>query len=173
MKKALFLSFIMVFACLLLQAQEEEQATYFNEIYQYSLSYPKSWEGEENEENGTATFYVPLQEGETVYKQLQISVARWEEGDLNDFLQATFIEDDLRKLFPDITIRDLGGFNSTDKETHSFELNYTMNEEKITTLYYMQKTADIVCIILAESPQNEYAVYKEKYLEIINSLIIH
>ena len=81
------LSLIMTMSSYLgLQAQNEESADYYNEIQQYTLMYPSSWEIEEDEENETTTFYVPLKKGENIYKQLQISVARWEDGDLYEFL---------------------------------------------------------------------------------------
>lgn len=167
------LSLIMTMSSYLgLQAQNEESADYYNEIQQYTLMYPSSWEIEEDEKNETTTFYVPLKKGENIYKQLQISVARWEDGDLDEFLEKTFSEDELANLYSDITILDLGEDETKDNQNHSFEMSYMMGEEKVTVLYYLEKKDDLIYLILASSPQSEYATYKKQYLRIIDSLRI-
>lgn len=167
------LSLIMTMSSYLgLQAQNEETANYYNEVQQYSLIYPSFWEVEEDEENETTTFYVPLKKGENIYKQLQISVARWEDGDLDEFLEKTFSEDELANLYSDITILDLGEDETKDNQNHCFEMSYMMGEEKVTVLYYLEKKEDLIYLILASSPQSEYAAYKKQYLRIIDSLRI-
>lgn len=172
MKNTLLLSVIMVLSFFGLQAQNEETANYYNEVQQYSLIYPSFWEVEEDEENETTTLYVPLKKGENIYKQLQISVARWEDGDLDEFLEKTFSEDELANLYSDITILDLGEDETKDNQNHSFEMTYTANEEEIAVLYYLEKKEDLIYLILASSPQSEYAAYKKQYLKIIDSLRI-
>lgn len=172
MKNTLLLSVIMVLSFFGLQAQNEETANYYNEVQQYSLIYPSSWEIEEDEENETTTLYVPLKKGENIYKQLQISVARWEDGDLDEFLEKTFSEDELANLYSDITILDLGEDETKDNQNHSFEMTYTANEEEIAVLYYLEKKEDLIYLILASSPRSEYAEYKKQYLRIIDSLRI-
>lgn len=172
MKNTLLLSVIMVLSFFGLQAQNEETANYYNEVQQYSLIYPSFWEVEEDEENETTTLYVPLKKGENIYKQLQISVARWEDGDLDEFLEKTFSEDELANLYSDITILDLGEDETKENQNHCFEMTYTANEEEITVLYYLEKKEDLIYLILASSPQSEYATYKKQYLRIIDSLRI-
>ncbi|MEE0983365.1 MAG: hypothetical protein U0L38_04875 [Bacteroidales bacterium] len=172
MKNTLLLSVIMVLSLFGLQAQNEETANYYNEVQQYSLIYPSFWEVEEDEENETTTLYVPLKKGENIYKQLQISVARWEDGDLYEFLEQTFSESEMTNLYPDITILDLGEDETKENQNHCFEMSYMMGEEKVTVLYYLEKKEDLIYLILASSPQSEYAAYKKQYLRIIDSLRI-
>lgn len=172
MKKGLFAVVVMLMSCCYLSAQTEEFLNYYNEAGQYSLDYPKSWEVEETDEEGTVSLYAPSEENELVYKHLQVSIAQWDEGSLEEFVAAAFSEAEMRKVYPDIEIRDAGISELNGTDIHSFEMSYTLNEEKVITLCYFEKKESRVYIILAASPEREYALYKDSFLKIVRSLHI-
>ncbi len=172
MKRGLFALVIILMSFFALAAQKEESLNYYNETGQYSLDYPVSWELEETGEDGTVSLYAPSEGNELVYKHLQVSVAQWEEGNLEDFVSAAFSETEMRKVYSDIEIRDSGIKKQNGSDIHSFEMNYTLNGEKVITLCYFEKKGSRIYIILAASPEREYALYKDYFLRIIRSLQI-
>lgn len=172
MKRGLFALAVMLMSFFALFAQKEEFLNYYNETGQYSLDYPALWELEETGEEGTVSVYAPSEENELVYKHLQVSVAQWEEGSLEDFVAAAFSESEMREVYPDIEIRDSGIKEQNGTNIHSFEMSYTLNEEKVITLCYFEKKESRIYIILAASPEREYALYKDCFLRIIRSLQI-
>lgn len=168
----LFSPIVLLMCCFTTMAQAKQMSNYQNDTFGYSFDYPSGWEIEENLESGTTTLYVPLAKGETIYKQLQISVAQWEEGTLQEFVDVSFAEGVWRKLYPDFTISDLGETENSEENTRSFEMHYSIDDRKVVMLCYLKQNYDRVYIILAASPQDEYNTYKEQFMGVINSLNI-
>ena len=168
----LFSPIALSMCCFPIMAQTEQVSNYQNDTFGYSFDYPSEWEIEENLESGTTTLYVPLAKGETIYKQLQISVAQWEEGTLQEFIDVSFAEGVWRKLYPDFTSSDLEEAENSQENTRSFEMHYSIDEKKVVMLCCLKQNYDRVYIILAASPQDEYNTYKEQFTRVINSLNI-
>ncbi len=172
MAKISLLTSLLVFWTVGLMAQAEEKGNYYNEQYQYSFEYPLSWELEENEETGTVSLFLPLKENERVYKQLQISIASWEEGSLGEFVEIAFAEEEMRKLYPDLEITNLQVDKTKEQDAYAFKMSYENNGQKTTTLCYLEKNEDRIYIIFAATPQEEETLYIEQYMEVINSLLV-
>ncbi len=151
-------------------AQNGQTINYYDQENRYSIDYPAAWELEKNEENGTVSLYVPLEEGETVYKQLQISVAQWEEGTLAEFVEATDLQSNLTEFYPGLVVEDLGIERDREAETHSFMMTYSLGEKKAKALCYLEKKEDRIYIIFAAFPQERDDVYEGQFVKVIESL---
>ena len=99
MVKHLFVVLAMCVLCNVVYSQQENSSIYHNLDFGYSIKYPDSWELEEYQENQSVSFYKQ-EENTTIMKHLQISVARWEDGDLAEFINSVNLKD-LENLYPD------------------------------------------------------------------------
>lgn len=151
-------------------AQNGQTINYYDRENRYSIDYPASWGLEKNEENATVSLYVPLEEGETVYKQLQISVAQWEEGTLAEFVKATDLQSNLTEFYPGLVVEDLGIGRSGETEAHSFMMTYSVGERKAKALCHLEKNEDRIYIIFATFPQEKDDIYQEQFVKVIESL---
>lgn len=151
------------FICGILYSQEN--AIYHNLELGYTLRYPNDWEIEEDTENETISIFKYSQTS-LIQTHIQISVARWEDGNLSEFVKAINLEN-MGELYADFSIKN----TLQEEEKCMYELSYILNEVKVNSIFYFQKENDNIYIFLAMSENSEdYESNKETFMNIIDSI---
>ena len=102
-------------------------------------------------------------------KHLQISVARWEDGDLAEFVNSVNLKD-LETLYPDFKINN----HLQEQTTCIYELSYTLNDVKVNTIFYFIKEEDNIYIFMAMAEDSDnYENDKETFMNIIESIELY
>ncbi|MEE1323402.1 MAG: PsbP-related protein [Bacteroidales bacterium] len=168
MVKHLFVVLTMCVLCNVVYSQQENSSIYHNLDFGYSIKYPDSWELEEYQENQSVSFYKQ-EENTTIMKHLQISVARWEDGDLAEFVNSVNLKD-LENLYPDFKINN----HLQEQTTCMYELSYTLNDVKVNTIFYFIKEEDNIYIFMAMAEDSDnYENDKETFMNIIESIELY
>ena len=123
-----------------------------------------TWELEEDQDNQSVTIFEQ-EENSDILKHLQISVARWEDGDLAEFIKSVNIED-LENLYSDFKIIH----RNQEETTCIYELSYTLNDVKTNSIFYFIKEEDNIYIIMAMTDATNYESDKETFMNIIESI---
>ena len=166
MIRRLLVVLTMSILCPLVYSQETNPLIYHNLDFGYSIQYPSTWELEEDQENQSVTIFEQ-EENSDILKHIQISVARWEDGDLAEFIKSVNIED-LENLYSDFKI-----IHHTQEETTCiYELSYTLNDVKTNSIFYFIKEEDNIYIIMAMTDASNYESDKETFMNIIESIEI-
>ena len=163
MIKRLFLLFIICFITCTLQAQEN--AIYHNIANGYSIQYPNSWEIEDDQDNETVSIYKQNQTSD-IQTHIQISVALWEDGSLEEFVKAINLED-MKDLYTDFAIIE----HNQEQYECMYEVSYLLNDVKVNSIFYFLKIEDQIFIFLAMAEDSEnYESDKEIFINIIESI---
>ena len=88
MIRRLLVVLTMSILCPLVYSQETNPLIYHNLDFGYSIQYPSTWELEEDQDNQSVTIFEQ-EENSDILKHIQISVARWEDGDLAEFIKSS------------------------------------------------------------------------------------
>lgn len=163
MIQRLFLLFTICFVSCALYSQEN--VVYHNIENGYSIQYPKSWEIEDDQDNETVSIYK-YNQNSLIQTHIQISVARWEDGNLSEFIGAIHLED-MKDLYEDFTIKN----TLNEDEKCMYELSYILNEVKVNSIFYFQKENDNIYIFLAMAEDSKgYEQEKDTFVNIIESI---
>ena len=159
---------IMSILCSLVYSQETNPLIYHNLDFGYSIQYPNTWELEEDQDNQSVTIFEQ-EENSDILKHIQISVARWEDGDLAEFVNSVNLKD-LENLYPDFKINN----HLQEQTTCMYELSYTLNDVKVNTIFYFIKEEDNIYIFMAMAEDSDnYENDKETFMNIIESIELY
>lgn len=164
MTKRFFVVLAISVLCNLVYSQQINPLIYHNLEFGYSIQYPNSWELEEDQDNQSVTIFEQEEDAD-ILKHLQISVARWEDGDLAEFIKSVNIED-LENLYSDFKIIH----RNQEEATCIYELSYTLNDVKTNSIFYFIKEEDNIYIIMAMTDATNYESDKETFMNIIESI---
>lgn len=163
MIKRLFLLFIICFITCTLQAQEN--AIYHNIANGYSIQYPNSWEIEDDQDNETVSIYKQNQTSD-IQTHIQISVALWENGSLDEFVSAINLEG-MKDLYADFSIKE----RYQEENKCMYEVSYILNDVRVNSIFYFLHIEEQMYIFLAMAEDNkEYELDKEVFINIIESI---
>lgn len=187
-KHILFLTFIFSFAGV--SAQQKEKEIYVDKINDFIISYPDEWDLEQ-EQDGEITIYPPFakeieednysegsndsdldeNQSEQVFEEkIQFTPSRWDNGDLNEFVEKNFLSADLSEFFEGFTIVKEGKEKINGKDAIWFIANFNIGEENATSFFYFIKMYNRVISITSFCLTEDFELnYKIKYLEIIRS----
>lgn len=163
MIKRLFLLFTICLIACTLQAQEN--AIYHNIANGYSIQYPNSWEIEDDQDNETVSIYKQNQTSD-IQTHIQISVALWEDGSLDEFVRAIHLED-MNDLYAGFSIKE----RNQEENKCMYEVSYILNDVRVNSIFYFLKMEEQMYIFLAMAEDNkDYESDKEVFINIIESI---
>ena len=163
MIKRLFLLFTICFIACALQAQEN--AIYHNIANGYSIQYPNSWEIEDDQDNETVSIYKQNQDSD-IQTHIQISVALWEDGSLDEFVRAIHLED-MNDLYAGFSIKE----RNQEENKCMYEVSYILNDVRVNSIFYFLQMEEQIFIFLAMAEDSEnYESDKEIFINIIESI---
>ena len=163
MIKRLFLLFTICFIACALQAQEN--AIYHNIANGYSIQYPNSWEIEDDQDNETVSIYKQNQTSD-IQTHIQISVALWEDGSLDEFVRAIHLED-MNDLYAGFSIKE----RNQEENKCMYEVSYILNDVRVNSIFYFLQMEEQIFIFLAMAEDSEnYESDKEIFINIIESI---
>lgn len=178
-KKILFL-ITFVFSCSAVWAQGIGREVYIDEVNDYMISYPDDWSLEEGEER-SITIYSPYwddisYENASEYdlgyieEKIQILPVRWDEGSLEEYIDANFHSLDWSELFEGFHIENEGREKINSREAIWFQTIYYIGDTSCISLFYFIKTYNkVISFTTFSKEENFEGNYKIKFLEIIRS----
>ncbi len=178
-KIILFIAF--VFCCSHVFAQQMGKELYIDKVNDFMVSYPDDWQLEEGQD-GEITLYCPFSEEysedeidsesdeEIIEEKIQINPIRWDEGGLEEYLDANFHSIDWSEFFVDFVIDKQGKEKINGKEAIWFLAKYYIGDEPCISYFYFIKMFNKVISFTSFCKEEDFELnYKIKYLEIIRS----
>lgn len=170
-----------VFCCSHVFAQQIGKELYIDKVNDFMVSYPDDWQLEEGQD-GEITLYSPFSEEysedeidsesdeEIIEEKIQIIPIRWDEGSLEDYLEANFHSIDWTEFFSDFNIYKEGKETINGKEAIWFLAKYYIGDEPCVSYFYFIKMFNKVISFTSFCKEEDFELnYKIKYLEIIRS----
>ncbi len=167
--------------CLQVSAQQIGKELYIDKVNDFMISYPDTWQLEEGQE-GEITLYSPFSEEysedeidsesdlEIIEEKIQIIPSRWDEGSLEDYLDANFHSIDWTEFFTDFLIEKEGKETINGRDAIWFMAKYYVGDEPCISYFYFIKMFNKVISFTSFCKQEDFELdYKIKYLEIIRS----
>jgi len=168
------------FCCSSLFAQQEGKDVYVDKVNNFIISYPDDW-NLENGEEGEITIYSPYdaedeeessedENYQAVEDKIQIIPIRWDEGNLEEFVNSNFLSSDWSSEFEGFKIVKQGKEKINGNDAMWFMATYTLQDVQVTSLFYFIKMFNRVISFTSFCKSDDFELdYKIKYLEIIRS----
>lgn len=153
---------------------------YVDKINNFIISYPDDW-NLENGDEGEITIYSPYGVGDedesfedqnyqAVEDKIQIIPIRWDEGNLEEFVNSNFLSSDWSKEFEGFKIVKQGKEKINGNDAMWYMATYTLQDVQVTSLFYFIKMFNRVISYTSFCKSDDFELnYKIKYLEIIRS----
>lgn len=177
----------LIFCCSNLFAQQKVKETYVDKVNDFMILYPDDWSLEQGQE-GEITLYSPfaeeinndlnneeeldseLENTPILEEKIQITPSRWDDGSLEEFVEANFFSVDWSELFSGFTIVKEGKEKINGNEAIWFVSKYNVGETSAISLFYFIKMFNKVISFTSFCKEEDFELdYKIKYLEIIRS----
>ncbi|MDD2530273.1 MAG: hypothetical protein PHN41_03495 [Bacteroidales bacterium] len=170
-------------------AQQEEKEIYTDKLNDFVITFPDQWDLEQGQD-GEITLYPPFpkeiivdnysdediesdldEEAEHVFEEkIQFTPSRWDEGDLEEFVEKNFLSADLTEYFDGFSIIKEGKEKINGNDAIWFIANFNVGQEEATSFFYFIKMFNRVISITTFCMTEDFELkYKIKYLEIIRS----
>lgn len=155
--------------------QPSGKGTYIDVSNDFFIEYPDQWELEEGEE-GIVTLYSPYEANDNgddisdFEEKIQITPSQWDEGTLDEFVDANFNPIEWEESFSEIKITKKGKETINGKDSRWVIFTYSIDEIPMTAILYFIKNSNKIVSILAVSKTDDFEmIYKKIYLEVIRS----
>ncbi|MDX9798778.1 MAG: hypothetical protein RBT05_07965, partial [Bacteroidales bacterium] len=114
---------------------------------------------------------ITNEEAEHVFEEkIQFTPSRWDEGDLEEFVEKNFLSADLTEYFDGFSIIKEGKEKINGNDAIWFIANFNVGQEEATSFFYFIKMFNRVISITTFCMTEDFELkYKIKYLEIIRS----
>lgn len=168
------------FCCSSLFAQQEGKEVYVDKINNFIISYPDDW-NLENGDEGEITIYSPNdveeedensedQNYQGIEDKIQIIPSRWDEGNLEEFVNSNFLSSDWSSVFENFKIVKQGKEKINGNDAMWYMATYKLQDVQVTSLFYFIKMFNRVISFTSFCKSDDFELnYKIKYLEIIRS----
>lgn len=183
-----FLSFVFCFANVF--AQQEGKDIYIDKVNDFVVSYPDEWELEKGQE-GEIVIYPPFAKeafeqeyvegdldadldennpSQMLEEKIQFTPSRWDEGDLEEFVDKNFLSADFTEFFEGFSIIKEGKEKINGKDALWYIASFDVGEDRAISYFYFIKMFNRVISITSFCKEEDFELnYKIKYLEIIRS----
>lgn len=170
----------LVFCCSNIFAQQDGKEVYVDKVNNFIISYPDDW-NLENGDEGEVTIYSPYgiededensenQNYQGIEDKIQIIPSRWDEGNLEEFVNSNFLFSDWSSVFEDFKIKKQGKEKINGNDAMWFMATYKLQDVQVASLFYFIKMFNRVISFTSFCKSNDFELnYKIKYLEIIRS----
>jgi hypothetical protein len=188
MKRVLLIIF--VFCSVSIFAQQDGKEIYVDKVNDFIISYPDEWDLEQGQE-GEIVLYPPFAKdafeqeyaqgdldadsdennpSQMLEEKIQFTPSRWDEGDLEEFVDKNFLSVDFSEFFDGFTIIKEGNEKINGKNALWYIATFNVGEERAISYFYFIKMFNRIIAIVSFCKEEDFELnYKIKYLEIIRS----